>query len=194
MGLWVTTRLFPPGIRGIVGTFLFENVTYVNIEGLDPKFLNGFIFLMPNAAFYEGQRYELDQRHISQPGTMPTVFPTDPRKVTYEHYMYASLGLDSVVFKGQSIHLHRGNGEDDLGFSGPNVISNRGVDECILALPTVSNWLLKGPFTLCELLDGLWSLHFLKSGGGYHFTESRVGRSYKHDGILHVEINWIYGS
>ena len=190
MGLWVTTRLFPPGIRGIVGTFLFEKVTYVDIEGLHPNFLDDYIFHHPVAAFYEGQRYELDQRHISQPGTMPTVFPTDPRKVTYEHF---ETGLDSVVFKGQSIHLHRGDGDDSWGSRGPNIISNRGVDECILALPVVGNWLLKGPFTLRELLDGLWSLHFLKSGG-YHFTESRVGRSYKHDGILHVEINWFYDS
>ncbi|MDP6206791.1 MAG: hypothetical protein QGG01_00690, partial [Roseibacillus sp.] len=160
MGLWVTTRLFPKkgireeGIRRIIVSFLGKNVTYVNIEGIGlddfifRAVLNGFFFHHPNAAFYEGRRYELSQQHLfrgndmaEDPYVAPTVFPTDPRKVTYEHDMYARLGLDSVVFKGQSIHLHRGDGDDSWGARGPNVISNRGVDECILALPAVSNWL-----------------------------------------------------
>ena len=109
-------------------------------------------------------------------------------------------GPGSVVFKGQSVRLARGMGEDGNGNVGPHAASYRSADVCVLKLPVVASWQLEAPFTSHELRNGHWNLHYVK-GFYTHVTTGTIGRSFvskelfgdELQDVLNLEVNWHYG-
>ena len=182
----------------------------VNVENMSNgsfcRVLEGLFWSSPNAAFYKGKRYEIDQiplnygvPFVQNPDVPPTVFPDNTLdakgkllyKVTYEHNTSVIQGRrithhDSVVFVGKTVCLCRGRSNDGFG-------NDIVMDQCELSLAVTGPQLIKNPFTLQELLDGHWAIHFVK-GCGVYDTEPSIGASYVYDGILTLEINWGYGS
>ena len=203
-----------PEVQKLIIDFLPKRTLYVGVEhSMAVKVLiENLIFAHPDSAHFEGRTFAIKGRNIIpgqiDPYVPPTVFATHPRQVTYEHQFSVfrheppvqqrikqhavDYGIDSVIFKGQ-VHLHRGIGRDGYGNSGPYVVSRRSEDQCVLHLPTVNNWLLGSEFSMRDLLDGHWSLHFVK-GFFLQVTEPYVARMMMVEGVLHLDINWGYGS
>ena len=211
----VANSVLPFTVRNNIVDFLPKCVIYVYVENSDPMMtlIRHLIFEKPNAAFYEGRRFEIGGQNVIpgqiDPYVPPTVFPTDPCTVNFEHRVsYACIhappfrqrimqhavdyGIDNVIFKGQ-VHLHRGIGSDGYGNVGSHAVSYRSADMCELMLPVVDNWLLGAAFSLRELLDGHWMLHFV-TGFFLQVTKARVGRTMNAKGVLHLDIDWSYGS
>ncbi len=214
-GALAAKRLFTsPEVQKNIIDFLPKRTLYVGVEhSMAVKALiENLIFAHPDSANFEGRTFAIHGRNIIpgqiDPYVSPTVFATHPRQVTYEHRLFVLTrfpsdqvrirqhvilyGIDSVIFKGQ-VHLHRGIGRDGYGNSGPYVVSRRSEDQCVLHLPTVNNWLLGSEFSMRDFMDGHWSLHFVK-GFFLQVTEPRVGRTMMVEGVLHLDINWGYGS
>ena len=220
MGHLVAFRVkLPPPARVTVASFLFESCLEVNIGDFSlVHFISDIVrFDSPKAANYEGQRYNIEARRLddgaaipTDPDVPPTVFPDDPRKVTYVYKREVNVdnfrddpvigaiarhagryGRDSVIFKGKTLHLAPGahicNERYDRG---PNITSLDRADRCVLQLPTVRSWLLQAPFSMKELLDGVWMLIPVKRTGFRRVTFVCVHRSFSHNGISYLEVNW----
>ena len=127
----------------------------------------------------------------------PTVFPDDPRKVTYVYKREVSLrsdnatrraigehaeryGRDSVIFKGRTPCLARGKGCNERNDRGPNITSLNRADRCALRLPVVGSWLLQAPFSLKDL-TGFGKMTFVD-----------IYKGYSYNGITYIEVNWAH--
>ena len=226
MGGLVAIRVgLPKPARGIIGDFLFESCMEVNIEnlhyemdGLLQEFISAFVgFDSPKAAEYEGQRYNIEARQLSEgaaihadPHVPPTVFPDDARKVTYVYKREVRLhrddpvkiaiakhaeryGRGSVIFKGRTLCLARGSNNINERYDrGPNITSLDRAERCALRLPVVGSWLLQAPFSLQELHDGVWMLIPVKRTGFRKVTRVYIYKGFSHDGIVYLEVNWTH--
>ena len=178
-GLWVTTRkALPQPIGRIIGSYLVKKSLVVDIGVIANSdmailrpLLNRLFFSSPIAAIYEGNHYEIGAQWLLPldgefvPSIAPSIIPDNPFKVTYEHGMifdprFAVYGLDNIIFQGLPVQLLRGVGNDGYGNVGPHVVSRRSRDQCMLHLPVFSCRDLNN-FTMRELLDAQWSLHYV---------------------------------
>ena len=217
-GLWVTTRkALPQPLGRIIGSYLVKKSLAVDLGvivnsdmAILRHMLNGLFFSNPIAAIYEGKYYVIGAQWLLpiypggeefEPYIAPSIYPDNDFKVTYEHGTidmhdfapgFAVYDLNNIIFKGLPVQLLRGIGSDGYGHVGPRVVSRRSRDQCMLHLPVISCRDLNN-FTMRELLDAQWSLHYVK-GSGYQMIEPDVGRIIELGGVLRIEVNWGYGS
>ncbi len=226
-GLWVLARsprasrvADREDLKKLILKYLFKRCVEIDIKNLSveegerslQQYLTDFIwFDSPKGVVYEGQQYAISARRLNMgaaiptdPHVPPTIFPFDPRKVTYvykksqayvwhtgfQEHVEQRAGRDSVIFKGQTLCLCRGIGEDEFARTGPNITSMLRADRCVVNLPMVENWHLKAPFSLKELNDAVWMLQSVKRTGFRLKTFLSLRRGFRHGDVSYLELSW----